>query len=860
MVEYLEIAQEYINIGLDWVTSPVGIFITYVVGSVIIFIVFLLILRKLVHIWMSKLDVFQMKTLLLRVPKEDMKKDGDGMPSQRRETVHQRISMSDVLYATLGGLKAQRGILTWWLGRNDHFSFELVADKDQLITFYAIIPQYLQRYFEQQFQAQYDDSVIDEVQDYNIFDPDNTVMGAQLFLKKRDIFPIVTYEKMENDPLNALTNAMSKFEKFEGAAIQYIIRSAHPRWHTNPNRVAAKMHQGKKLVQAMYEVYGNPIFRAWSFFRRVILQYKRKSEKGIDLVTEREYRLSPQEEEIVKALEDKSSQAGFDVNIRAIVSTRSREIAEFKLQSILNAFTQYASYEFLNAFTYPHFRTDTKFIDNFIYRRFEEKNSFIMGTKEMTSLFHMPISTTDTPNIRWLLSKKAAPPFNMPKEGVLLGEVFYRGISIPVRMKKDDRRRHIYVIGQTGSGKSVLLSSLAIQDIQNGEGVGIIDPHGDLVEDVLMHVPKERADDVVIFAPGDIDRPVGLNMLEADSEQMRDFAVQEMVAIFYKLFGKDVIGPMFEHYMRNAMLALMEDEESGATLIEIPRMFTDATFRRQKLKKVTNLIVKNFWQQEYEQSQAGQQAADMLSYVISKIGRFLTNDMMRNIVGQHRSGFNVRDIMDNQKILLVNLSKGKVGEVNSNLLGLILVSKIQMAAMARADMPKEQRKDFYLYIDEFQNYTTDSIAVILSEARKYKLDMILAHQYISQLVKEQDTSIRDAVFGNAGTKVAFRIGVEDAETMAKEFAPIFDENDVINVEKFTANIKLLIENTASRPFNMRTIMPTAGNLELATKLKQLSRLKFGRDRAIVDGEIRERGQLEKLAGGDSNLSNPDSFF
>lgn len=321
-----------------------------------------------------------------------------------------------------------------------------------------------------------------------------------------------------------------------------------------------------------------------------------------------------------------------------------------------------------------------------------------------------------------------------------------------------------------------------------------------------------------------------------------------------------MIGPMFEHYMRNAMLALMEDKEAGATLIEIPRMFTDKKFRQGKLKNVKNVIVKNFWQQEYEQSQAGQQAADMLSYVISKIGRFLTNDMMRNIVGQSKSGFNVRDVMDNQKILLVNLSKGQVGEVNSSLLGLILVSKIQMAAMARADMPKEQRKDFYLYVDEFQNYTTDSIATILSEARKYKLCLILAHQYISQLVKQQDTSIRDAVFGNAGTKVAFRIGVEDAETMAKEFAPVFDENDVINVEKYTANIKLLIDNTVSRPFNMRTIMPTPGNPDLADKLKQLSRLKYGRERAIVEAEVKERGQLENLSASEKNVMPPDTFM
>lgn len=855
-----DVFLDYFYLIGSYISFSFGLFVGYIIISFFILIVAFSFIRRLAHQWMSKLDNFQKVTLLLKVPKEDLKTGNQDMASQRRETLHQRISIADNLYATLGGLKAQRGFLYWLLGRNDHFALEIVADKDQLISFYAVVPRYLQRFFEQNFQAQYEDAVIEEANDYNIFEPDNTVIGAQLTLKKKFIFPILSYDKMENDPLNALTNVLSKFDKQEGAAIQFILRSARPEWHRYPSHVAAVMQQGKKLHQAIYEVFGNPILHFGTFIRRFVLQRKKKMEKGIDVITEKEYRLSPMEEEIVKSLEDKTSHAGFDVNIRVIVSARSKEIAEFKLQNILSSFTQYASYEYLNSFSYPKFRADDKFIRQYIYREFDEKKSLLLNTKEMTSLFHMPISTTETPNIRWLLSKKAAPPFNMPKEGVILGEVIYRGISIPVKMKRADRRRHAYIIGQTGSGKSVLLSSMAIQDIQNGEGICIIDPHGDLVEDVLPHVPKERADDVIIFTPADIERPIGLNMLEAENEEQRDFAVQEMVAIFYKLFGQEMIGPMFEHYMRNAMLALMEDKEAGATLIEIPRMFTDAKFRRDKLKKVKNLIVKNFWEQEYEQSQAGQQAADMLSYVISKIGRFLTNDMMRNIIGQSFSGFNLRHIMDNQKILLVNLSKGTVGEVNSNLLGLIMVSKIQMAAMARAVIPKEQRKDFYLYIDEFQNYTTDSIATILSEARKYKLNMILAHQYISQLVKQQDTSIRDAVFGNAGTKVAFRIGVEDAEMMAKEFAPVFDENDVINVDKYTANIKLLIDNTASRPFNMRTIMPNPGSLDIADKLKQLSRLKYGRDRAIVEAEIKERGQLDKLGAGKHNAAPADSFF
>lgn len=834
----------------------------YIIFVIVSLIVLFFVVRAAVRAIVYQGESFHKVVLLIRLPKEELEfKQSGETPSFRKQSEEQRINIAESFYAALARTYDQGGKWkAFWLGRNDHISLEMVADKDQLITFYAVVPLYFRRYFEQQLQAQYDSAVIEEVDDYNIFEPDGAVVVSRISLKRDWYVPILTYEHLQVDAMNSLTNVLSKFEKHEGAAIQFMVRPIRKRWSVYPARIARVMQQGKSYEQARAEVTGFVLYRYfWLPFKYLMFKNRAKRETGIDIRTEREYRLSPMMEELVKGLEMKAGNLAFEVNIRVLVSGKSHDQAKHKCESIVGSFAQYSGTEYANEFMSTVPASHEKEIHNFIYRRFDERRAMILNVKEMTTLYHLPLPTTETPNIRWLLSKKAAPPFNMPKEGILLGQVMYRGVTTDVRMRRADRQRHMYIIGQTGSGKSVMLSSLAIQDIHNGEGVCIIDPHGDLVNDVLPHIPKERADDVTVFDPSDVERPMGLNMLEYDTNEQKDFAVQEMVAIFYKLFGQEMIGPMFEHYMRNAMLALMEDKENGATLIEIPRMFTDKQFRRDKLKNVKNLIVRNFWEQEYEQSQAGQQAADMLSYVISKIGRFLSNDMMRNIVGQSRSGFNLRDVMDNKKILLVNLSKGKVGEVNSSLLGLIMVSKIQMAAMARADMPKEQRKDFYTYIDEFQNYTTDSIAVILSEARKYKLDLILAHQYIGQLVKEQDTSIRDAVFGNVGTKAAFRIGVEDAETIAKEFAPVFNENDVINVEKYTANIKLLIDNTAARPFNMKTVMPPAGDLELAEQLKQLSRLKYGRDRAIVEAEVIERGKLDQLGGG-SDLTSPDAFF
>lgn len=811
----------------------------YLVFCGVILIATYFVLRFVARSFLKRAGTFQNVILLIKVPKEKLEdKEADEVKAELQKT--------KTFFSIMGGMKVPKGLKTSFLGRFDQMSFELVVDDDQLISFYIVIPKPIQRFVEQQIQAKFPESVIEETGDYNAFTPQGEVLISELTLQKHQMFPIQTFEDMEVDPLEAITNALSKFEKGESAVVQYVIRSANKRWHALPVKVASEMQQGKKYQAALKEVTGSGIGK---FFRAIFQAFKSDKKDDPMKTSEKEHKLSPMEEEVVKKLEEKTAQAGFDVNIRVVVSSQNKNMAEMKMKNILNSFVQYSTYEYGNSFKASPIKTDKKAIHNFIYRDFNEKKSFVLNASEMSSLWHLPLDTTETANIRWLMAKKAPLPSNLPKDGILLGKATFRGEEKIIRMKRKDRNRHMYIIGQTGTGKTEIMKFMALQDIENGEGLAIIDPHGEFIEDMLPHIPKERADDVIIFDPSDVERPMGLNMLEYKTDDQKDFAVQEMVAIFYKLFGQEMIGPMFEHYMRNAMLALMEDKEAGATIVDVPRMFTDQVFRRKKLRHVKNAVVKNFWEQEYEQSQKGSQAADMLSYVISKIGRFLTNDMMRNIIGQPKSGFNFSEVMNNKKILLVNLSKGKIGEVNSDLLGFIVVSKLQMAAMARASMAPEDRKDFYLYIDEFQNYITDSIAVILSEARKYKLNLIMAHQYLGQLTKGNDTSIRDAVFGNIGTKIVFRVGVEDAETFAKEFEPMFNENDVMNVEKFTANLKLLVDNEPTKPFNMQPfalITQPPGNPQMAQALKQLSRLKYARDRAVVEAEIKERSQLGSL--------------
>jgi type IV secretory pathway TraG/TraD family ATPase VirD4 len=458
-----------------------------------------------------------------------------------------------------------------------------------------------------------------------------------------------------------------------------------------------------------------------------------------------------------------------------------------------------------------------------------------------------------------LAARRGAAPVEVPAEGpenLFLGNNFYRGKKTPIYIKKADRQRHMYLIGKSGTGKTEFMASMILQDIQKGYGVCVIDPHGDLIDKIAGSIPKERVNDVVIFDPADTDRPVGLNMLEAKTEDQKDFVCQEMVSIFYKLVtDPSMIGPMFEHNMRNVMLTLMADENNPGTIAEIPRMFTDQEYADQWIAKLKDPMVRNFWEKEMAKT-SDFHKSEMLGYLISKVGRFVENEMIRNIIGQSRSSFDFREIMDNQKILLVKLSKGLVGEINANLLGLIIVSKLQMTALARASMEESQRKDFYLYIDEFQNFVTNSVATILSEARKYRLCLIMAHQYLNQLVDIQGKAeVRDAVLGNVGTTFVARIGPEDTEILQKIYEPYFSGYDLINSEKFTWYTKMIVDNTAVRPFTLSTFTKNLpkGNPELKKAIFELSRLKYGRDKALVNAEIMERANLGASTSPEVNL-------
>ena len=805
-------------------------------GFGLLMITIRLILRKNTYLP----PAFQKIILVITVPKE-----GSDLADHEEtiQKIKEQISFTESWLSTLGGLKAQRGVRTWFWGRSDQFSFEIVTHKNK-VSFYVAVPQYLRQYMEQQLLAQYPEASINQIEDYNIFSPTGSVLTGYLKFTRSFILPIKTYNELSSDPLNSLTNSLSGLNADEGIAIQIVARSAKKVWHRKGSKVAREMQKGKSFEQALAEtkiINWNKIFS-----QAAPQKDKDKSSK------EDPRSLSPMEQTLVENVEKKTSKAGLDCNIRIIVSARDKVAAQTYLDRVVSSFSQLNSYEYGNSFKFVK-ESPNKLITDFIYRRYQESQKVILNAEELATVYHLPTPFLDTPNIDWLLAKKLPPANNLPSEGLLLGENIYRGIKTNVYLATEDRRRHQYIIGMTGTGKSALLTNLITQDIRDGKGVCVIDPHGSLAEDVLKNVPQERIDEVIYFNPADINRPVGLNILEAKTPEEQDFAIQEMISIFYKLVtDPSMIGPMFEHNMRNAMLTLMADQEHPGTIAEIPRMFTDPEFQKYKVAKVTDPMVRSFWEKEMAKT-SDFHKSEMLGYLISKVGRFIENAMIRNIVGQPQSGFNFRKIMDEGKILIVNLSKGQVGEVNSNLLGLIIVSKLQMAALTRTDIAENQRKDFYLYIDEFQNFITDSVATILAEARKYKLNLILAHQYIGQLTegsgpegKSQGNKIRDAIFGNVGTLVSFRIGVDDAEFIAKQMAPVVDEYDLINIEKFNAYVRLLVDNQPLKAFNIRTFPPPIGDQAIAQSIIDFSRWKYGTDRQKIEGEILKRSNLGSI--------------
>lgn len=749
----------------------------------------------------------------------------------------EEIGAMEQLLTTLANIKERKSFIGHLLYSEPYIALEIANPAGhEEIQFYMAVPKKFRESIEKQVHAYFPHASVEKITDYTVFSPGSFTSAAMLKLKHSFALPITTYEHMEMDPLSEISNALSKLNtEREGAAIQLILRPAGKHWRKEGKGIAHRMQQGKRLKDAHTPSLVMEIGKGMV----QTLQNKPQEE----ILRKETVQLTPEEQELVKKIETKSVKAGFKVNVRLVSSADTQEKADEILSHMENSFAQFENHE-VNHFVVQKRMKEKKISFDYIFRNFDDDHSMILSTEEIASIFHFPISTTETPKIKWLKAGAAPPPLNIPKDGIVLGYNDYRGLKTEIKLSESDRRRHLYAIGQTGTGKSNFLQEMAKQDARNGKGFCFIDPHGDAIEDILTAVPKERAEDVIVFDPSDVERPFGLNMLEYDSAhpEQKTFVINEMIGIFDQLYDlKATGGPMFEQYVRNAMLLIMDDPESGSTLMEISKVLADEDFRKMKLSKCKNPVVLDFWIKEAEKAGGEAALANMVPYITSKLTTFVSNDMMRPIIAQQKSTINFREVMDGGKILLVKLSKGKIGEINAHLLGMVIVGKILMNALARSDMAEDDRKDFYLYLDEFQNVTTNSISQILSEARKYRLCLTIAHQFIGQLNED----ISKAVFGNVGSMVALRVGPEDGEFLEKQFSPIFVANDLVNVDNYKGFARILANGELSKPFNINFNPPTRGNQESANYLKELSRLKYGRDANIVNREIMERAKFAR---------------
>ena len=771
----------------------------------------------------------KMMPMLIHLPPSTDDIDRGGR--DERDVVDEALDEAQVMYSIVASTVV-KGFKSKIYGQRA-ISFEIIATNG-LIKYYAVVPAVITETVKQAIIAAYPTARVEEIEEENIFSATGKaagVVGGELTLKKDYMYPIATYKETRRDASLAILSAMSATKQGEGMALQMMVRPTDGDWVKNSTNRVKEIQDGKTkksgLGGSVMNFIGDAALAIW----RVPGEHKRDEEKKEPLT-------ALQQEEVT-AISEKTKFPGFETQIRVLASSETRERSEAMLSGLVAAFSQFDSPNY-NGFRYEVVHDTEKLATDYIFRYFpQEKDQNILNSVELASIFHLPAQNAiPTSQVERQMTKQVDGPARLVEDGVLIGVNHFRGNTKEIRLSVEDRRRHTYVIGSTGMGKSVFMRNIAYQDMMDGRGFAFIDPHGDVVEELLAMVPPERIDDVIYFDPGNLEMPIGMNMFEYQTEDQKDFIVQEGINMLYSLFDPGhtgIFGPRGEHMFRNAALLLMSDPR-GATFIDIPQCFIDPQFVKEKLQYVTDKNVYDYWTKEFPQSQKSNDGGEVITWFVSKWGPFISNTMMKNILGQTKSGFNIREAMDSRKILLVNLSKGKMGEVNSKLLGMIFVMKFQAAAMSRVDMDEDLREDFCLFVDEFQNFSTESFESILSEARKFRLNLVIANQFMTQLTDK----IREGVLGNVGTIVAGRLGVTDAELMEKVFAPVFDAEDLHKTPNHQAVATVMMHGVPSAPFTMTWPMLGEENHEVLETMKQYSATKYGRMRAEVEREIVRR--------------------
>lgn len=788
-----------------------GIFLLLLaVWAVVIYVLFMTVQTRRQREWLSKQKIV---TLLLKVPKNNEK----------------TALSAEQMFASLHGIYRNKWQRFLEGSLQEHISFEIVSSS-KYIKFYVTAPESLVDFLEGQMYAQYPTLLIEKIDDYtNEYDySSRSFASCEIGLERDESYPIRTFDTFEVDPLAGVTAVLSKLGDTNNQIwVQLLMRPTDNKWQ---KRALVQV----KKIRGEYKGIGlGAIFGLFTTLIRHLLTSGTASDDSKDVKRE----LSGPEEEAIKAIEEKTVKLGFETKIRVVCFADDINDAKNKINSVVGTFKQFSSTN-INGFKIKKITINNKNdIESYKKRSFWGKG-YVLNVKELASIYHLPSIAVATPAIVWSTAKTAEPPSNLPttlnssKEDLtVFGQVNFRGLEQKFGLKLADRSYHTYIVGKTGMGKTSLLQNMVIDDIQEGRGVAVVDPHGDFVDTVMEYIPKHRINDVILFDPGDKNNPVAFNLLEHVEDDYKSIVASGLVGVFKKLFAESW-GPRLEHILRYTFLALLD--YPGSTFLSVPRLLTDKFYRSEVLTKVKDPVVSDFWKTEFE-GYPDKIRQESVMPIQNKVGQFLASSIVRNIIGQPVTSMNLREIMDNKKIFLVKVSKGIVGEDNSALLGATMITKIQLAAMSRQDIPKSERVPFNLYVDEFQNFATESFAAILSEARKYNLNLHVANQYIAQM----EDSVREAIFGNVGTLISFRVGAGDAEHLAKEFAPVFTAEDLTNIERYQIYLRMTIDGISSAPFSATTLpLPRnkTGNIE---KILKVSRERYSTERSFVEKKLNE---------------------
>lgn len=799
-----------------------GTLISWLVGLLSLWFIWIPVVLFLVYLAMRNykradaLEHTEHKLLILEIPRANDKKE----------------LAAEQMFASLHGILRDTRELRSSGGMQEHISFEIAA-VGKLIRFYVWVPKHLQNFVEGQIYAQYPTVQIHEADDdytKRQFSHD-VVYTAELIPTDNEMLPIKTFQSFEVDPLAGITATLAKLEdNDEEVWIQVLARPIADSWHKRASSYTSSIKSGSPLVGDIFGGAGVYLLRA------IEALWKAPEESAKPTVPKE---LSERDKTRISEIEKKSTKLGYQVKIRIAYLGNSQEAAKLRMQAIVGAFKQFNSTN-LNGFKIASASFRQEEINKYTARFFIDKG-YILNIEELASVFHLPHTNVETPNIVWANSKTAEPPSNLP---VLTGDssiddqvsafglTNFRGINQQFGLWRYDRSRHVYIIGQTGAGKSGLLELFALSDVYHNQGYAIIDPHGDFAVNNLKFIPAHRIKDVVYFNPADTAYPLGFNPMEVINPSMKNNISSEIIGVLKRMFGESW-GPRLEYILRYTILALLD--HPNTTMLDITRMLTDKKFRKEVLATCRDTVVLQFWNVEFA-SWNDKFQAEAIAPVLNKVGAFVANPIIRNIIGQPKSTFNIRQIMDEGKILIVNLSKGLIGEDNAGILGAFLVTKIQLAAMSRSDIPElKDRRPFYLYVDEFQNFATDSFATILSEARKYGLNLTVANQYISQMQE----NVRDAVFGNVGTTISFRVSADDAPILAKQFEPQFEAADLLQMHNRSFIINMVIKGEKAPAFSATTLTIPQSQTDYFVQIVDNSRFAYSRPRSEVETEIQE---------------------